>query len=124
MNESFEDAKVEGWEPLAHGLELPDMNDCHVVAAALRGNADAIVTENIRDFPKNIMQKLGLEVIRLDDFLLDQYDLNPDKTVEVLMEQRDAMIKPPITIEDFLTRISRSGAPNFASTISDSIQQS
>lgn len=44
VNEAFDDALVEGWEPLAEGIELSDPNDAHVVAAALLGRADLIVT--------------------------------------------------------------------------------
>ncbi|WP_314457310.1 PIN domain-containing protein [uncultured Microbacterium sp.] len=72
MNEAFEDARVLGWEPLMEGLELPDPNDRHVLAAAIRGRADVIVTENVRDFPATTLSPLGLEAVRLDEFLLAQ----------------------------------------------------
>lgn len=51
MTETFEDAGVVGWEPLVDGLTLPDANDRHVVAAAMRGGAQAVVTFNLTDFP-------------------------------------------------------------------------
>ncbi|UVF77803.1 hypothetical protein [Gordonia mangrovi] len=42
MNDAFEDALIEGWEPLEDGIRgLPDPNDRHVVAAAVRGSAAA-----------------------------------------------------------------------------------
>ena len=80
MDEAFDDARVEGWEPLEGAIGLPDRDDRHVVAAALRGRADAIITENVKDFPEEVLGPLGLEAIRLDDFLLDQYDLDPSAT--------------------------------------------
>ena len=80
MDEAFDDARVEGWEPLEGAIELPDRDDRHVVAAALRGRADAIITENVKDFPEEVLGHIGLEAIRLDDFLLDQYDLDPSAT--------------------------------------------
>lgn len=52
MNEAFEDTRVSGWEPLVEGLELPDPHDRHVLAAAVRGRADVIVTENVRTSPR------------------------------------------------------------------------
>ncbi|MBT2518286.1 PIN domain-containing protein [Streptomyces sp. ISL-90] len=51
MNEAFSDACVQGWEPLMEGLVMPDYNDRHVVAAAVRGRAELIVTANLKDFP-------------------------------------------------------------------------
>ena len=51
MTKAFEDASVSGWESLEHSIVLPDENDRHVVASALVAGADAIVTNNIRDFP-------------------------------------------------------------------------
>ena len=51
MNFAFEDALVTDWESLELQIDLPDVDDCHVVAAAIRGRADAIVTANTRDSP-------------------------------------------------------------------------
>jgi hypothetical protein len=45
------DALVTGYEDLIPGLHLPDPNDRHVLAAAIRGQADVIVTMNLRDLP-------------------------------------------------------------------------
>lgn len=49
------DALVTGDEDLIPGLRLPDPNDRHVLAAAIRGQADVIVTMNLRDFPAQIV---------------------------------------------------------------------
>jgi hypothetical protein len=51
MRETFYDALVTGWEELEAGLLLPDTDDQHVVAAAIRADAQAIVTANVGDFP-------------------------------------------------------------------------
>ncbi len=50
MNRAFPDSLVEHFEPLIDSLELPDPKDRHVVAAAIRVNADVIVTANLKDF--------------------------------------------------------------------------
>jgi predicted nucleic acid-binding protein len=45
--------------PAAPGVEgrihLPDMNDAHVLAVAIAGSADAIITVNAVDFPRHIL---------------------------------------------------------------------
>jgi predicted nucleic acid-binding protein len=51
MERAIPDGRVDGYEPLVNGLMLPDPNDRHVLAAAIRCNADVIVTFNESDFP-------------------------------------------------------------------------
>ena len=87
MGNAFEDALVTGWEPLEATVVLPDVDDRHVVAAAMRGRADAIVTANVRHFPAEILEPIGIEVLHTNDFLLDQLDLAPRVVLEVLREQ-------------------------------------
>ncbi|GAA1365203.1 hypothetical protein JOD53_001781 [Brevibacterium luteolum] len=119
MDYAFKDALVEGWEPIERAVELPDPDDRHVVAAALRGRADAIITENTKDFPERVLEPLGLEATRLDDFLLDQLDLSPGAICRVVKDQAAAMRRPPVTVETLLAKLSRSGAPRFARAVSD-----
>jgi len=51
MRRAFDDAVVTGWDELEAGISLPDSDDRHVVAVAIRGGAQAIVTNNLVDFP-------------------------------------------------------------------------
>ena len=51
VNEAFPDAMVENYEPLVQMLDLPDEKDKHVLAAAIKTNANLIVTNNLKDFP-------------------------------------------------------------------------
>ena len=52
MNRAVPDSLVTGYEFLIESLELPDSNDRHVLAAAIRSGAQAIVTFNLKDFPE------------------------------------------------------------------------
>lgn len=114
MDETFEDACVDGWEQLEQTVTLPDPDDRHVVAAAMRGRADAIVTANIRDYPVDILDPLSIKVVHTDDFLLDQLDLAPRVVLDVLREQAAHTRRPALTPVDLIARLARAGAPAFS----------
>lgn len=114
MQSSFPDATVSDWQDLEAGLSLPDPDDRHVVAAALQGRADMIVTANIRDFPANLLEPLGLEVQDPDTFLLNQLDLEPDITIATLHRQAAATRSPATTTRALLDHLAKTGVPGFA----------
>ncbi|AKT50584.1 PIN domain-containing protein [Arsenicicoccus sp. oral taxon 190] len=114
MASAFPDALVTGWQALVNGISLPDPDDRHVVAAAVRGRADAIVTANVRDFPTSELNELGISVQPPDLFLLDQLDLAPTATIEALHRQASATRQPPITPEMLLRHLAACGVPELA----------
>lgn len=83
MREAVADWEVEegAWRAVALGLVLPDAKDVHVLAAALAGHADCIVTTNLKDFPTATLAPLGIEAIHPDHFIVAQWDLEQIKTV-------------------------------------------
>lgn len=114
MQKQFEDACVTGWQGLLSGLELPDPDDRHVLAAALRGRADVIVTANLSDFPESVLRTFNLGLQSPDDFLLNQLDLDPDRTIQALREQAVAARRPSRTVSESLTLLGRCGVSRFA----------
>jgi predicted nucleic acid-binding protein len=115
MNAAFEDALVEGWEPLENCIiGLPDLDDRHVVAAAVRGSAAAIVTDNIKHFPDAALEPWGLHAISSDEFLLDLLDLSSDAVLSSLIEMTDKRRNPPVTTTRLLEILELSCAPGFA----------
>lgn len=85
-NLAFPDAMVQQYEPLIANLSLPDMKDCHVLAAAIKTNAHLIVTNNLKDFPKEILNDFGIKAKTADDFLTDIIDLNGETSIEAFKE--------------------------------------
>ncbi len=81
-NQAFPDALVLNYESLISGLELPDEKDKHVLAAAIKTNANVIVTNNLKDFPNEYLGIFGLTAKSADDFLTDTIDLNPELAVK------------------------------------------
>ncbi len=117
MRETFDDALVTGWEELEAGIFLPDTDDRHVVAAAIRAGAQAIVTANVGDFPGEMLSPLALEAVHPDDFLLDQLDLSRPPSCRVIREQAAHTRRPRLTSQDLAELLSRAGVPNFADEI-------
>ncbi|NOX41464.1 MAG: PIN domain-containing protein [Alphaproteobacteria bacterium] len=68
---------VTGYAPLIPGLSLPDEDDRHVLAAAIKCSAQIIVTKNHKDFPSETLEEYGVETLGADDFLANTYDLFP-----------------------------------------------
>ncbi|WP_108869532.1 PIN domain-containing protein [Aquimarina aquimarini] len=85
-NTAFPDALVNNYSGLISSLTLPDPKDRHVLAAAIKTNANIIVTNNIKDFPKEYLASFGLAAKTADDFLTDIIDLNPERAVKAFKE--------------------------------------
>ena len=117
MNGAFDDALVVGWEAVAAGLDLPDANDRHVLAAAIRAGAQAIVTFNLKDFPGDRLAGTDVSVAHPDSFLLDQLDLHPGLVHQVIEEQAADLANPPSDVAGVLNRLERCGAPAFADAV-------
>ena len=60
MDLAIPDALVTGHEELIAGLTLPDVDDRHVLAAAIRRNARVIVTFNEKDFPAEVLSNYAM----------------------------------------------------------------
>ncbi|MEK6606987.1 MAG: PIN domain-containing protein [Myxococcota bacterium] len=102
MNDAVPDGLVEGFENLIDGLSLPDPDDRHVLAAAIRTGAQVIVTANLQDFPADALAPYHLEAKHPDDFVLETIDLAPALVAQVLTEQAAALKNPPRTVADML----------------------
>lgn len=117
MSGAFDDAMVVGWEQTCAGLDLPDPDDRHVLAAAIKGGAQSLVTFNLKDFPERSLTTTDVEVVHPDDFLLDQLDLYPGLALQVLNEQAADLTTPPSDLAGVLNRLERCGVPRFADEV-------
>lgn len=109
MREVVPDCLVEGYEDLIPGLELPDPDDRHVLAAAICAGAQVIVTFNLKDFPAEKLAPYGMEAKHPDDFILETIDLAPGALVQVVTEQAAKLKNPPRTIHDVLETLRDQG---------------
>lgn len=113
MDTYFADASVGGYEDLIPSMSC-DPKDRHVLAAAVRGGAEVLVTFNLRDFPRSSTEPFDIEVVHPDDFLLDQLDLHHAPTPRALVELVEGYDSPMMTTDDFLLALARAGVPAFS----------
>jgi len=109
MRQAIPDCMVTGYEPLIDGLVLPDPDDRHVLAAAVRAGAQAIVTFNLKDFPADTLRTFEVEAVHPDDFVLDLIDLAPGKVLTAVRKQRRALENPPRSLPELLDTLKNNG---------------
>lgn len=119
MRVAVADCMVTGHEHLVSGLNLPDPNDRHVLAAAIRAGAQVIVTTNVKDFPSAALAEYGVEALHPDDFVLDLLDLAPVTIADVVRAQADALKKPPRSVNELLDTLSGNGLVQSVATLRD-----
>lgn len=109
MNKAFPDALVTGYEALIDEM-VNDPKDRHVLAAAVRGGAEVLVTENLRDFPAEAIRLYDIDVVSQDAFLLDQLDLHPAEVIAALRRQVSRYHREPRTVESLLAILGSPGS--------------
>jgi hypothetical protein len=109
MDAHASDALVEGFEALIDTLALPDPDDRHVLAAAIHGRVDVIVTANLRDFPAEALRPFGIAAQHPDEFVLHLLDLAPAAVTRAAREHRESLRSPPKNVEIYLETLARHG---------------
>ena len=118
MAKAVPDSVVQGWQLIEPGLTgLPDADDRHVLAAAICGHADAIVTFNLGDFPAAALAPFGVEALHPDDFLLNQLDLNPIAALKSIKAMRARWRNPQLSALDLAAAIEKQQLPLVAARL-------
>jgi predicted nucleic acid-binding protein len=85
MTEAFPEAAIFTAECLGGSLDgIPDKDDRHVLAAAIAGHAQVIVTNNLKDFPSGYLAQFDILCQSPDDFLIHQFHLNRSLVLDKL----------------------------------------
>ena len=111
MNEAVRECLVTGYDDLIESLSLPDPDDRHVLAAAIRADAEVIVTFNLKDFPAGKLESYNVEAIHPDDFLCTLFDAAPGPVCAAVKRQREGLRNPPKTAEELLATLEGQGLP-------------
>ena len=111
MDSNVRDCLVTGYESLIPSLQLPDENDRHVLAAAIRAGADVIVTYNLKDFPPASLDEFGIEAQHPDEFIIHLIDLAPSKVCGAAKTIRARLRNPPRTVNEYLDVLEQNQLP-------------
>lgn len=117
MNAHVRDCLVTGYEDLISALTLPDPDDRHVLAAAIRARANVIVTANLTDFPAEILTGYGIEAQHPDEFIQHLLELAPAIVCAAAKKQRESLKNPPMSVEQYLQSLERQGLAQTVATL-------
>ena len=109
MDKATRDCLVTDYEDLIPSLVLPDPNDRHVLAAAIVGHCDLIITQNLKDFPEDILKPYGIEAQHPDIFLFHQLSLSPVAFCEATQKVRARLKNPPYSVQTYLDTLAKQG---------------
>ena len=102
---------------------MPDPDDRHVLAAAIRAGADTIVTCNLTDFPAETLARFDIHAQHPDDFLLGLLDLDPGVVCAAIKRQRENLRNPPKTAAELLTTLENQGLPQAVACLRHVVDQ-
>lgn len=117
MDEATRDCLVTGYRALIPALSLPDPNDRHVLAAAITGRCDVIVTSNLKHFPDDVVAPFEIEVQHPDVFIANLLALAPGIVCEAVRTVRARLKLPPFTVDDYLATLTQLGLVATASEL-------
>lgn len=117
MNSHVRDCLVTGYEKIIDAVTLPDPDDRHVLAAAIRTGANLIVTFNLKDFPEKDLKPDGIEAQQPDDFLTFQLDLAPNIVCAAAKRHRASLKKPPKDVDEYLATLEAQGLAQKVSSL-------
>lgn len=100
MNRNIRDCLVENYEHLIETVNLPDENDRHILAAAIKVKAEYILTFNLKDFPKSILQNYGIEAISPDNLLSELFETEKENICLAFERQLKSLKNPPKTADE------------------------
>ena len=109
MIAAIRDCLVTDYEQLIDALKLPDLDDRHVLAAAIKCTAQVIVTTNLKHFPVEELQVWGIEAKSPDDFILDQIYIDARIVYSCVREIANSRKNPPDTVDGVLEELERAG---------------
>jgi len=117
MDQHVRECLVENYEAIIPTLNLPDKNDNHVLAAAIKSSASTIVTFNLKDFPRNVIEEYNIEAQHPDNFIVDLFDLSIGMVCSAARSCRNRLKNPAFNVERYLNNLERQSLPKTVSRL-------
>lgn len=117
LRRAFPFAAITDYGYLTEALRLPDPDDRHVLAAAVHGECDLLVTANVRDFPDTAVADADVAVLSVDDALSLLASWHRNQVADVVAKQVASLRRPPVSMGGFIDRLA-TRAPTAAAIIS------
>jgi predicted nucleic acid-binding protein len=115
IREQFEDAFITHHRPLIESMPTNE-KDRHVLAAAVACRANIIVTQNLKDFPPNLLAPFEVEAQSPDRFLVRLFHINRELIMQILIKQAGKLHNPSMTVPEVLATLERH-APVFVNLV-------
>jgi predicted nucleic acid-binding protein len=109
MDKAFPDANVSSYESLIDGITLPDTDDRHVLAAAIKSKAKIIVTNNLKDFPVKHLKPYHIEALSPDRFVKNLIALDENRALKAFKAQVHRLVNPPLSNAQILNSLENCG---------------
>ncbi len=118
MNCAVLDATVQDYDhEMAMIGTLPDPGDVHVVAAAIKAQAEIILTFNLKHFPEDALSTHGLSAVHPDVFLNELLSLAPEPMLATLRAHRASLRNPPKSQAEYLATLQDQRLTRFVEAI-------
>jgi len=111
MESHFPRGLVRGYETITPSLILPEPNDRHVLAVAIRAKAKNVVTFNLKDFPMTALQPYEIEAVSPDEFVFRLIQTIPDRLLWAVKSHRLSLKRPPKTVDEYIATLEKQGLP-------------
>lgn len=120
--QAIPDCLIDGYLQIVPSLALPDPDDRHVLAAAIVGHADAIVTSNVKDFPASALAPYGIELQTPDEFVANQIMLHKIRALKAIKAMRARWKRPEMTAQQMLELMVQRDLPMTAAHLADAVE--
>lgn len=121
MNNAVEDSLVTGFDNLISEITLPDVDDRHVIAAAISSKSNFIVTMNLKDFPISLLEKHQVQSIHPDEFISVIYDKDHMTFCDSVFQIRNRLKHPTVTPDEYIESIRLQSMPKVTKVLHDNI---
>lgn len=121
IQEYFAECFVRQYDQLIPAMPIND-KDKHVLASAVASSAQIIVTQNLKDFRAHQLNPFGVEAQSPDDFLVHLFYFDPERIIQILVEQANVLRKPRRTLLEVLDTL-HCHVPSFVNLVKQVVHE-